>query len=133
MNNNIILEGIKDATTSINNNSENLIDHATDQLFYMDDIIKNMGCEGVVLVNETYSRILMLEFETILLIKAMELNKPAIKINDSTLTTIKNNCDDILKKTQTIRTMQENRLSKLAQQDIQRVNNNESDIDLGAV
>ena len=133
MNNNIILEGIKDATTSINNNSENLIDHATDQLFYMDDIIKNMGCEGVVLVNETYSRILMLEFETILLIKAIELNKPAIKINDSTLTTIKNNCDDILKKTQTIRTMQENRLSKLAQQDIQRVNNNESDIDLGAV
>ena len=130
---NIILEGIKDATTSINNNSENLIDHATDQLFYMDDIIKNMGCEGVVLVNETYSRILMLEFETILLIKAIELNKPAIKINDSTLTTIKNNCDDILKKTQTIRTMQENRLSKLAQQDIQRVNNNESDIDLGAV
>ena len=130
---NIILEGIKDATTSINNNSENLIDHATDQLFYMDDIIKNMGCEGVVLVNETYSRILMLEFETILLIKAIELNKPAIKINDSTLTTIKNNCDDILKKTQTIRTMQENRLSKLAQQDIQRVKNNEFNIDLGAV
>lgn len=133
MNNNIILEGIKDATTSINNNSKNLIDHATDQLFYMDDIIKNMDCEGVVLVNETYSRILMLEFETILLIKAMELNKPAIKINDSTLNVIKNNCDDILKKTQTIRTMQENRLSKLAQHDIQRVNNNESDIDLGAV
>jgi len=133
MNNNIILEGIKDATTSINNNSENLIDHATDQLFYMDDIIKNMGCEGVVLVNETYSRILMLEFETILLIKAIELNKPAIKINDSTLNVIKNNCDDILKKTQTIRTMQENRLSKLTQHDIQRVNNNESDIDLGAV
>ena len=133
MDSNIILEGIKDATTSINNNSEKLIDHATDQLFYMDDIIKNMGCEGVVLVNETYSRILMLEFETILLIKAMELNKPAIKINDSTLNVIKNNCDDILKKTQKIRTMQENRLSKLTQQDIQRVNNNESDIDLGAV
>ena len=68
MNNNIILEGIKDATESINTNSVYLMDHATNQLYYLDELLKNMvhGCGCVVLANETYSNILMLEFETIL-------------------------------------------------------------------
>lgn len=133
MTSNIILEGIKDATESINNNHEFLINHSTDQLFYLDDIIKKMNGELSVLVNETYSNILMLEFETVLILKAIKYNRRAIIVNDSTLEVIKCNCDDILERTKAIKELQENRVENLSQQDFQRVFNNESDIDLGAL
>ena len=129
---NIIFEGIKDATTSINNNADFLINHATDQLFYLDELINKMACGCILLVNETYSNILMLEFETILLSKAIKYNRPAIKINDLTLEIIKNNCDDLLEKIQKIRHMQETRTEIVSEKDLKRVANNEADIDLGA-
>jgi len=130
---NIILEGIQDATESINNNAAFLINHATDQLYYLDELINKMACGCVVLVNETYSNILLLEFETILLSKAIKYNRPAIKINDDTLEIIKINCDDLLAKTQTIRHMQETRTEIISDKDLKRIANNEADIDLGAV
>lgn len=132
MDHKIILEGIKDATTSINNNADFLINHATDQLFYLDELINKMACGCILLVNETYSNILMLEFETILLSKAIKYNRPAIKINDLTLEIIKNNCDDLLEKIQKIRHMQETRTEIVSEKDLKRVANNEADIDLGA-
>lgn len=131
--NNIILEGIKDATETINSNHKFLIDHSTDQLFFLDDILKNMTCEAAVLVNETYSNILMLEFETVLILKAIKYNRRAIILNDSTLEIIKTNCDDLLEKIKQIRTAQESRVKDLSHYDFKRVVNNESDIDLGSV
>ena len=131
MSSNIILEGIKDATKTINSKPFYLIDHATDQLCYLDEIIKKMGCGCVALVNETYSNILMLEFETILLTKAIKLNHSEIILNDCYLEIIKSNCDDLLEKIKIIREMQENIISELGQQDIHRIFNNDPDINLG--
>ena len=107
MESNIVLEGIKDATESINTNSNYLIDHATNQLYYLDELLKNMvrGCGYVVLANETYSNILMLEFETLLLIKAIELNARALTVEETTVEIIKSNCDDLLTKINKIKSV----------------------------
>ena len=107
MANNIILEGIKDATESINTNADFLIDHATSQLFYLDVLLRNLNNEGVVLENVTYSNILMLEFETVLLVKAIELNASALTVEETTKQTIKSNCDDLLIKINQIGTITE--------------------------
>lgn len=133
MDHNIILEGIKDATESINNNSSYLIDHATNQLYYLDELLKNMGCEGVVLANETYSNILMLEFETLLLIKAIELNARALTVEETTVEIIKSNCDDLLTKINKIKTIQGERVPNLNDADLKRLMDGEADIDLGAL
>lgn len=129
----IILEGIKDATRSINNNTDFLIAHATDQLHYLDEVINKMAVGCVVLVEETYSNILLLGFETDLINKAIKYNKPAIKISNLELEIIETNCDDLLTKIKQIKEMQENRVPHISKKDFQRVINNESDIDFGAV
>ena len=131
MENNIIFAGIQDATKSINDDPNFLIDHATDQLFYLDDILKGMARGCIVLVRETYSNILLLEFETILLSKAIKYNRPAIKINDSTLNVIKINCDDLLEKIKKIKELQEDRTENISFDILKKVANNEADIDLG--
>ena len=132
MTNNIILEGIKDATESINNNSSYLIDHATNQLYYLDELLKNMGCGCVVLASETYSNILMLEFETLLLVKAIELNARALNVEETTVEIIKSNCDDLLIKINEIKTIQGERVPNLNKTDFKRFMDGEADIDLGA-
>ena len=131
MENNIIFEGIKDATESINNNADFLIDHATDQLFYLDELLKGMERACIVLVRETYSNILLLEFETILLSKAIKYNKPAIKINDSTLNVIKLNCDDLLEKIKKIKELQEERTEFISYDVLKKVADNKADVELG--
>ena len=135
MESNIILEGIKDATESINTNSNYLIDHATNQLYYLDELLKNMvhGCGCVVLANETYSNILMLEFETLLLIKAIELNARALTVEETTVEIIKSNCDDLLTKINKIKTIQGERVPNLNKTDFKRLMDGEADIDLGAL
>ena len=135
MDHNIILEGIKDATTSINNNADFLINHATNQLYYLDELLKNMvrGCGYVVLANETYSNILMLEFETELLIKAIELNARALTVEETTVEIIKSNCDDLLTKINEIKSIQSDRVTNLNNKDLERLRNGEADIDLGAL
>ena len=133
MTNNIILEGIKDATESINTNPIFLMDHATNQLYFLDELLKNMGCEGVVLANETYSNILMLEFETLLLIKAIELNARALTVEETTVEIIKSNCDDLLTKINNIKTIQGERVPNLNDADLKRLMDGEADIDLGAL
>ena len=135
MDHNIILEGIKDATTSINNNADFLINHATNQLYYLDELLKNMvrGCGYVVLANETYSNILMLEFETLLLIKAIELNARALTVEETTVEIIKSNCDDLLTKINEIKSIQSDRVTNLNNKDLERLRNGEADIDLGAL
>ena len=135
MESNIVLEGIKDATTSINNNADFLINHATNQLYYLDELLKNMvrGCGYVVLANETYSNILMLEFETLLLIKAIELNARALTVEETTVEIIKSNCDDLLTKINEIKSIQSDRVTNLNNKDLERLRNGEADIDLGAL
>ena len=135
MDHNIILEGIKDATESINNNSSYLMDHATNQLYYLDELLKNMvrGCGYVVLANETYSNILMLEFETLLLLKAIELNAGALTVEETTTEIIKSNCDDLLIKINEIKSIQSERVPHLNNKDLKRLMDDEADIDLGAL
>ena len=132
MNDNIILEGIKDATESINTNADYLINHATNQLYYLDELLNNMGCGCVVLASETYSNILTLEFETLLLIKAIELNARALTVEETTVEIIKANCDDLLKKINQIKTIQGERVPNLNNADFKRFMDGEADIDLGA-
>lgn len=132
MNDNIILEGIKDATESINTNAGYLINHATNQLYYLDELLKNMGLGCVVLTSETYSNVLMLEFETLLLIKAIELNARALTVEKPTVEIIKSNCDDLLVKINEIKTIQNERVPNLNNTDFKRFMNDEADIDLGA-
>ena len=133
MANNIILEGIKDATESINTNADFLIDHATSQLFYLDVLLRNLNNEGVVLENVTYSNILMLEFETVLLVKAIELNASALTVEETTKQTIKSNCDDLLIKINQIKDIQTDRVPKLNKIDFKRLMDGDADIDLGAL
>ena len=133
MTSNIILEGINEATENINLRHDFLINHATDQLFYLDEIMEKMSCGCLVLVKETYYNILMLEFETYLILKAIKYNGNAINVDDSTVEIIKCNCDDLLERINKIKELQEKKVEKISHSDFQRMVNNEFDVDLGAL
>lgn len=124
---NVILAGIKEATKNINSNYNFLMDHMTDQLFYLDEIIKNLGCEGVVLIEETYSNILLLEFETVLLMESIKFNCSNIEIDIDKLHIINENCKDILDKTGKIREYNRRNFNRADPETLKKIANNVAD------